>query len=130
MHAKHADKNSLNVLSGNVIGCAFTVLNTLGAGFLEKVYENALTHELRKARFAVAQQRGVTVMYDGAVVGEYFVDLMIENMLLVELKTAKALDEAHRAQCVNYLKATGLQLCLLLNFGKPRLEIKRVVNRL
>jgi len=69
-------------------------------------------------------------MYDGAVVGEYFVDLMIEDMLLVELKTVKALDEAHRAQCVNYLKATGLQLCLLLNFGRLRLEIKRVVNRL
>jgi len=64
------------------------------------------------------------------VVGEYFVDLMIEDALLVELKTVKALDEAHRAQCVNYLKATGLQLCLLLNFGRPRLEIKRVVNRL
>ena len=93
MHAKHADKNRLNELSGNVIGCAFTVLNTLGAGFLEKVYENALAHELRKAGFAVAQQRGVTVMYDGTVVGEYFVDLMIEDMLLVELKTVKALDE-------------------------------------
>ena len=130
MYAKHADKNRLNELSGSVIGCAFTVLNTLGAGFLEKVYENALAHELRKAEFAVAQQHGPTVMYDGAVVGEYFVDLMIEDMLLVELKTVKALDEAHRAQCVNYLKATGLPLCLLLNFGKPRLEIKRVVNRL
>ena len=129
MHAKHADKSRLNELSGNVIGCAFTVLNTLGAGFLEKVYENALAHELRKAGFAVAQQRGVTVTYDGVVVGEYFVDLMIEDMLLVELKTVKALDEAHRAQCVNYLKATGLPLCLLLNFGRPRLEIKRVVNR-
>jgi len=89
-----------------------------------------LTHELRKAGFAVAQQRGATVMYDGTVVGEYFVDLMIEDGLLVELKTVKASDEAHRAQCVNHRKATGLQLCLLLNFGRPRLEIKRVANRL
>ena len=64
MHAKHADKNRLNELSGNTIGCAFTVLNTLGAGFLEKVSENALAHELRKAGFAVAQQRGATVMHD------------------------------------------------------------------
>jgi len=65
-------------------------------------------------------------MYDGTVVGEYFVDLMIEDALLVELKTVKALDDAHRTQCFNYLKATGLQLYLLLNFGRPRLEIKRV----
>jgi len=65
MHAKHADKNRLNELSGNVIGCAFTVLNTLGAGFLEKVYENALAHELRTAGFAVAKQRGATIMYAG-----------------------------------------------------------------
>jgi len=126
----HADKSRLNELSGNVIGCAFIVLNTLGAGFLEKVYENALAHELRKVGYAVVQQHGVTVMSDGAAVGEYLVDLLVEDALLVELKAVKALDDAHRAQCVNYPKATDLPLCLLLNFGKPRLEIKRVVNRL
>jgi GxxExxY protein len=115
---------------GNVIGCAFTVLNTLGVGFLEKVYANALAHELRKMGLAVAKQRGVTVLYDGAVVGEYFVDLLVAESLLVELKVVKALDAAHRARCVNYLKATGLPLCLLLNLGKPRLEIKRVAHRL
>jgi GxxExxY protein len=124
----HADENRLNGLSGDVIGCAFTVLNTLGAGFLEKVYENALVHELRKRGLAVAQQHGITVTYDGVVVGEYFVDLMVEDKLLVELKTAKALDDSHRAQCVNYLKAARLPLCLLLNFANPRLEIKRVAN--
>ncbi len=126
----HADESRLNELSGDVIGCAFTVLNTLGAGFLEKVYENALVHELRKRGVAVTQQRGITITYDGTVVGQYFVDLLVEEALLVELKTVKALDEAHRAQCVNYLKATGLQLCLLLNFGNARLEIKRVANGL
>jgi GxxExxY protein len=126
----HADGDRLNELSGNVIGCAFTVLNTLGAGFLEKVYENALILELREAGLSVAQQHGLTVMYRGAVVGEYCVDLLVEDTLLVELKTVKALDETHRAQCVNYLKASGLSLCLLLNFGKPRLEIKRVVHGL
>ena len=104
------------------------MLNTLGAGFLEKVYENALALELRRAGLTVTQQHGVTVTYDGAVVGEYFVDLMVNDALLVELKTVRALDEAHCVQCVNYLKAAGLPLCLLLNFGKPRLEIKRVVN--
>jgi GxxExxY protein len=120
----------LNELSGAVIGGAFTVLNTLGAGFLEKVYENALAHELRMRGLAVEQQRGISVMYRDVVVGEYFVDLFVEEVLLVELKTANALDAAHHAQCINYLKATGLRLCLLLNFGKPRLEIKRVANGL
>jgi GxxExxY protein len=126
----HADDNRLNDLSGRVIGCAFTVLNTLGAGFLEKVYENALAHELRAAGLEVVQQVRLTVRYKDAVVGEYFADLLVEDALLVELKTVKALDEAHRMQCTNYLKATGLPLCLLLNFGGVRLEIKRVVNGL
>ncbi len=126
----HADEGRLNEVSRTVIGCAFTVINTLGAGFLEKVYENALAHELRKVGCAVGQQHGTMVMYDGEVVGTYFVDLLVGEMLLVELKTVTALNAAHRGQCVNYLKATGLPLCLLLNFGNPRLEIKRVANHL
>jgi GxxExxY protein len=130
MHAEHADEDRLNDLSRRVIGCALIVLNALGAGFLEKVYENALAHELRKAGLAVTQQHGVSVMYDGMVVGEYVIDLMIEQALLVELKATKALDEAHHAQCLNYLKASGMRLGLLLNFGKPRMEIKRVANGL
>jgi GxxExxY protein len=130
MHAEHADRIGLNELSGVAIGCAFIVLNTLGAGFLEKVYENALAHDLRKAGLAIALQYGATVTYGGSVAAEYFVDLLVEDAVLVELKTVKTLDEAHRLQCVNYLKATGLHLCLLLYFGNPRLEIKRVVNRL
>ncbi len=130
MHTKHADSDRLNDLSRCVIGCAFTVLNTLGAGFLEKVYENALAFELRAAGLSVAQQSGANVYYHDQVVGEYFVDLLVEDVLLVELKTAKALDDAHQMQCINYLKATGLRLCLLLNFGRPRLEIKRVAHGL
>jgi GxxExxY protein len=126
----YADGTGLNDLSRRVIGCAFTVLNTLGAGFAEKVYENALAIELRAAGLAVAQQCSVKVYYSDAVVGEYFPDLLVEDVLLVELKTVNDLDDAHRMQCTNYLKATGLRLCLLLNFGKPRLEIKRVVNGL
>jgi GxxExxY protein len=126
----HADSAVLNDLSGRVIGCAFTVLNTLGAGFLEKVYENALAIEMRAAGLAIVQQHGVRVLYNDMVVGEYFPDLLVEDVLLVELKIVKALDDTHRMQCTNYLKATGLRLCLLLNFGNPRLEIKRVVNGL
>ncbi len=130
MHAEHADSERLNDLSGRVIGCAFTVLNTLGTGFLEKVYENALAHEIRAAGLAVAQQCSVRVHHHDMLVGEYFADLLVEDALLVELKTVKALDDAHRMQCTNYLKASGLQLCLLLNFSRPRLEIKRIVNGL
>jgi GxxExxY protein len=126
----HADSTRLNDLSGRVIGCAFTVLNTPAAGFLEKVYENAPANKICAAGLAVARQCSVRVHYNDVVVGEYFADLLIENALLVELKTVKALDDAHRMQCTNYLKATGPRLCLLLNFGKPRLEIKRVVHGL
>ena len=130
MHAEHADNSELNELSERVIGCEFTVLNTLGVGFLEKVYENALAQELRDAGLAVEQQCSVKVHHHGVVVGEYSTDLLVEEVLLVELKTVNALDDVHRMQCTNYLKATGLPLCLLLNFGKLRLEIKRVVRGL
>ena len=120
-------EDGVNLVSGRIIGCALTVLHALGTGFLEKVYENALVHELRKSGLAVSQQHPVVVRYDGTVVGEYTADLLVENIVLVELKVAKAIDEIHRAQCLNYLKATGLHLCLLLNFARPRLEIKRIV---
>jgi len=126
----HADIAVLNDLSGRVIGCAFTVLNTLGAGFLEKVHENALAIEMREAGLAIVQQHRFMVLFRNIMVGEYFPDLLVEDVLLVELKTVKALDDTHRMQCTNYLKATGLRLCLLLNFGNSRLEIKRVVNGL
>jgi GxxExxY protein len=120
-------EHRVNLLSKRIIGCALTVLHTLGTGFLEKIYENALLHELRKAGLADSQQHRMVVRYDGIVVGDYAVDLLVEHIVLVELKVAKAIDEIHRAQCLNYLKATGLRLCLLLNFGKPHLEIKRIV---
>ncbi len=126
----NANEARINDLSKLVIGCALAVANTLGAGFVEKVYENALAYELRKRGLAVAQQRGVVVRYDGFIVGEYTTDLLVEDAVLVELKAVKALDTIHLAQCLNYLKAIDLRLCMLLNFGKPRLEIKRVVHGL
>jgi GxxExxY protein len=105
-------------------------MNGLGAGFAEKVYENALAHELRKAGLAVLQQQVVAVHYDGIVVGEYVTDLLVGDAIVVELKAVRALDKAHMAQCINYLTATGLHLCLLLNFGKARVEVQRVVRGL
>ena len=115
---------SFNPITEKIIGCAYTVSNALGAGFLEKVYENALAHELRKAGLKVRQQHPIQVHYDGIVVGDYVADLFIEDCILVELKAVKALDEIHQAQCLNYLKATCLRLCLLIKFGKTRVEIK------
>lgn len=104
--------------------------NAPSAGFLEKVYEHALGHELRLNGLAVEQQARACVVYRDLLIGEYYIDQLVENVLLAELKAVEALGEAHRPQCVNYLKATGLPLCLLLNFARPRLETKRVVNGL
>jgi GxxExxY protein len=103
----NANRPELDAISSRIIGCAFIVANTLGSGFLEKVYENALAVELRSAGLAVEQQRGIAVSYKGVLVGEYFVDLLVEDSVLVELKTVRLLDRAHRAQ--------------------PRLEFQRVV---
>jgi GxxExxY protein len=124
----NTDREFLNKISETVIGCAITVSNRLGVGFLEKVYENALAHELRKAGLCVEQQHNVSVRYDNVVAGTYAADLLVENGVLVELKAVTALNTVHRAQCINYLKASRLWLCLLLKFGNPKLEIKRIVN--
>ncbi len=117
----------LDTLAEQVIGCAFEVSNTLGASFLERVYENALAIELRDTGLQVAQQYAMRAFYKDRVVGEFAVDLLVEERLMVELKAAPALEEAHRAQCLNYLRASGLTLCLLINFGTPRVQVKRVV---
>jgi GxxExxY protein len=118
----------LDEITERVIGCAYTVANTLGSGFLEKVYENALAYELRKAGYAVQQQCVIQVRYEEIVVGEYVADILVEHSVLLELKAMKGLDDIHTAQCLNYLKATGLQVCLLINFGGRRVQVKRLVN--
>lgn len=115
-------------ITERIIGCAYTVSNELGCGFLEKVYENAMAHELRKAGLTIQQQFPIIVTYDGVVVGEFVADILVENTVIVELKAVKELDDIHMAQCMNYLKATGLPICLLMNFGKPRVDIKRIIN--
>lgn len=124
----HADARRLDEITERVIGCAYAVANALGSGFLEKVYENALAVELKKSGLAVEQQKAIQVQYEGIVVGDYVADLLVEGSVLIELKAMKALDEVHTAQCLNYLKATGLQVCLLINFGSRRVQVKRIVN--
>jgi len=126
----NADERRLELdrTTEKIIGCAFKVSNTLGVGFLEKVYENALTVELRKTGVAVQQQYGIKVWYEGVVVGDFAADLLVEDSVIVELKAASGIDPIHGAQCLNYLRATDLRVGLVLNFGKPKLEIERVVN--
>jgi len=118
----------LNQITERIIGCAFAVGNTLGSGFLEKVYENALVHELRKSGLSVQPQYPIQVLYDGVVVGDFIADLWVEGRVLVEVKAVRDFNDVHLAQCLNYLKATGLTVCLLINFGGSRVEIKRIVN--
>ncbi len=122
----HQDEIPLNRISECIIGFAFGVMNAPGVGFLGKVYENALAHELRKAELSVTQQHGITVRYDDIIVGEYTADMLVEDAVVVELKAVKTLDSVHTAQCINYRKASRLRR--LLNFGKPRVEIHRVAN--
>ena len=122
-------EEELNRLTEKIIACAFTVSNVLGVGFLEKVYENALVHELRKNGVLAEAQRSIIVLYDGVVVGEYFADILVNDTVIIELKASKNLDEVFTAQCLNYLRATGKPICLLLNFGQPRVEIKRFRGR-
>ena len=116
-------------LSKRVIQSAFEVSNQLGVGFLESVYENALCVELEQQGIAYHQQKQLKVIYKGRDVGTFVADLVVEDKLLVELKVASQLVHAHKAQVMNYLKATGLPVALLLNFGIPKLGVQRIVHQ-
>jgi len=122
-----AQSNLLHSDITEVIGKGFFhVYNTLGYGFLEKVYENALALTLRKRGLAVGQQVPVKVYFEGEQVGDYFADLMVAGCVIVELKAAEAIDASHEAQLLNYLKATDIEVGLLLNFG-PKAAFRRKV---
>jgi GxxExxY protein len=111
-------------LTKKIISCAYKVHNTLGPGFLEKVYENALRIELEKLGIKVQQQEPIKVEYEGHVVGEYYADLWVDERVVVELKAAQTLVREHEVQLVNYLTATRIDLGLLLNFG-PSVQVRR-----
>lgn len=113
-------------LTSEIISAFYKVYNVLGFGFLEKVYENALKCELEKMGFKVDKQKPITVYYDNSIVGEYFADLIVENKVIIELKAAEVLIEEHELQLINYLKATEIEVGLLLNFGKKP-EIRRKI---
>ena len=114
----------INDLTRKVIGCAFKVHKVLGPGFLEKVYENSLTLELKKLRIDVRQQVNLPVWYDGHRVGLYFPDLWVDGQLIVEVKAIVALAPEHEMQLIHYLVATGIDHGLLINFG-DRVQVKR-----
>jgi GxxExxY protein len=118
----------LDGITEQIIGCSFKVGSELGIGFAEKVYENSLVYEMRKSGLKVEQQVPLKVKYDGVVVGEFIVDLLVERQVLVELKATRFLEPTAVAQCFNYLKASNLKVCLLLNFGKKKVEYRRLVN--
>ena len=116
-------------LSDKIIGLAIEVHKTLGNGFLEKVYENALIHEFNSNDILTKSQVSIPVNYKGNVVGEYFCDILVDEQIILELKVTKNIDPIHEAQLLHYLKATGLKVGYILNFGQPvKLQFKRLVN--
>lgn len=116
----HAD------LTEKIIGCAFEVQNELGAGFLESVYEKAMVVALTDAGVSVRAQAPITVSFRGISVGQFFADLLVQERVIVELKTVSQLSQQHRAQLINYLNATEIPVGLLINFGNPKLEYRRL----
>ena len=115
-------------LSYKIIELALEVHNELGCGFLEKVNENALMILLERENIPAKQQAPADVYFQGKVIGQYFADILVDNKVILELKTVNAIADVHKAQVLNYLRATGLKLGLILNFAKPRLEYKRLVS--
>ena len=115
-------------LTEKIIGCAYRVYNTMGFGFLESVYEKCLMIELRKAGLTAQSQAPIMVRYAGEVVGEFVADIVVEDTIIVELKSVRRTLLAHEIQVVNYLVATGKPVGLLLNFGERKVEVKRKVK--
>ena|SRR5580700_6413400 len=124
----NADEHGcLNSLTEKVLSAVFEVSNTLGAGFLEKVYERALLRALSIRGIRAASQKSFAVTYKGQSVGDYFADIIVEDVLVIELKCVERLANEHLAQCLNYLRASGKSICLLINFQKPKVEWRRIV---
>ena len=117
----------INDITYSINGAVFEVNRVLGPGFLEKVYENALTIELKNKGLTVENQIPIKVVYKGKPIGDYIADILVENKVIIEVKTVRKIDKIHEAQLLNYLKATGIHLGLLVNFRHPKAEVKRMV---
>jgi GxxExxY protein len=123
------ERGYFDSLTERVLGAVFEVSNTLGAGFLEKVYQRALLAELRLRGMRADSEMSFKVSYKGCVVGEYFADIVVEDVLVIELKCAERLASEHMAQCLNFLRVSGRNLCLLVDFQSPRVEWRRIAHR-
>jgi GxxExxY protein len=115
-------------ITESVIGCAFEVINELGAGFLESVYEKALLLALQGKGLSAISQHPVKVLFRGQCIGDFYADIIVEEKVIIELKAVKAIAPEHQAQIINYLNATGIEVGLLINFGNPKLEYKRLTR--
>src|SRR6266576_1333920 len=123
----NTDDTRFDALTEKIIGCAFKVGSKLGCGFAEKCYKNAMIYELEKVGLTVQKEVELKVWYDDIIVGEYIADLIVEGKVLIELKAVRALETAHHAQCINYLAATRLPICLLINFS-TKVQVKRIAG--
>ena len=124
---EHYQQMDTDDLTGSVLNAIFEVANTLGAGFLEKVYQRALLKELKMTGLDANAEVSFPVIYKGHPVGQYYADVIVENTVVIELKCVDRFAPEHLAQCLNYLKASRLKLCLLINFQKPTLTWKRII---
>ena len=116
-------------ITDSIINCYYTVYNKLRYGFLEKVYENAMLIELKKAGFKAESQKKIDVFYDGVIVGDYYADIVVDDMIILELKASESICLEHSYQLLNYLRATSIEVGLLLNFGrKPEFVRKTYLN--
>ena len=117
-------------LTEKIIGCAYSVYNKMGFGFLESVYEKCMLIELRKAGLKAESQKHLTVCYENEIVGEFIADIIVNDTVILELKSAKQIIKAHEVQLVNYLVATGKPVGLILNFSENKVEVKRKIKDL
>lgn len=117
-------------LTEKIIGCAYRVYNKMGFGFLESVYEKCMLIELRKENLQAESQKPITVCYENEIVGEFIADIIVDDTVILELKSVRHLLQAHEVQLVNYLVATGKPVGLIINFGKKKVEIKRKIKSL
>ena len=117
-------------LTENIIGCAYRVYNKMGFGFLESVYEKCLLIELHKSDLEAESQKPITVFYENEIVGEFVADIIVNDTIILELKSVRRIIKAHEVQLVNYLVATGKPIGLILNFGERKVEVKRKIKDL
>jgi GxxExxY protein len=121
------DQSIIEKINNKVIDCASKVNNLLGYGFNDKVYERALIYELSRQGLSVESQYPLNVYYEGIIVGEFFPDILVENLIIIEVESVDTLTNNHEKKCVNYLNASEFNFCLLLNFGKLELEVKQII---